>query len=340
MSTRNLKEQIDELDGVDVFSKVIGEELRPGKKILSPLRGESHPSFNIWRSRNGKVLYKDFAAETGDIYGYVMKRYNCNFKEAVEHIASAVGVYDEGDTKGVLRPLRRFIEKIPSGLRLQKRAKVSIVPRKMNDDDLRYWGGFGIEEEILKYFRVQACHSVELTNTDGDERTTFSICTYAFVYPSGNIKIYNPASKRGKFYGNTTTEDIFGLAQLMAMDVVNNVIICAGQKDTMTMHTLTDHTTACIALNSETAELQQDIYVEIMERCTDNIFVCYDNDDTGMVQMDKIIRKYPFIIPIYIDTAPNMGANYNDVADAVMHGKAQALGHHILTVIETHNKNK
>src|SRR3972149_3371377 len=83
---------LDIIDELTLYEKYIGQNIRIGKCIKSPLREEKHPSFNIYRAVNGRVLFKDLAGDGGDIFNFVMIKYCLTFPQAVRKIAEDLGI--------------------------------------------------------------------------------------------------------------------------------------------------------------------------------------------------------------------------------------------------------
>lgn len=71
-------------NGYDVFRNELG--CVPKKNIISPLRNEKKPSFNIYKSKDGIYLFNDFAAGGGDCIQFVSERYGISYKEALQRL--------------------------------------------------------------------------------------------------------------------------------------------------------------------------------------------------------------------------------------------------------------
>lgn len=70
-----------------------GRVLKKGQKILSPLRPEKNPSFNIYESK-GRWYFKDFGGEQGDVIKLVMILFNLSFPQALTKIYQDFNLID------------------------------------------------------------------------------------------------------------------------------------------------------------------------------------------------------------------------------------------------------
>ena len=87
------------------------------------------------------------------------------------------------------------------------------------------------------------------------------------------------------------------------MDLLSGpIVICAGQKDVMSLYANTG--VRGISLNSESASLDEKVYLQL-RMITQDIFVCYDNDDTGYKNMNMLSNAYNIkqikLVDIYPD---------------------------------------
>ncbi|MGB0525284.1 MAG: BT4734/BF3469 family protein [Flammeovirgaceae bacterium] len=81
--------------GLDVFRHYIGDF--PIKKAFkSPLREEKKASFSIFE-KGGIYYFKDNGTDQkGDCFSYVMEANGCDFKQAIEHIVTALNITSNG----------------------------------------------------------------------------------------------------------------------------------------------------------------------------------------------------------------------------------------------------
>lgn len=293
---KDLRELIlDQVSELEIFYRYLGKEVKLGRPIVSPLREEKHPSFNLYQSQtNGKIYYKDFGDERGDCFRFVMKMHDCTFPEALNLVAQDFGV---------------SIDKRIDVSRLQQRAKsiripqIFVNPRKelpyaRKDWDpalLELWTKGNVTPEILLEYNTWAVSKVKMKKRDVDEwfvmHSSETDPIYCFDYENGVKKFYRPKAKdkKFKFISNLRIGDIFGLKQLkdhvQKHGKVKVLMICAGQKDCLSLYGSTGLRGIC--LNSESASVTRELFIELLQYA-ENILVCYDNDATGIKNAAKI----------------------------------------------------
>jgi hypothetical protein len=285
---------LEHVSELDIFFHYLGQEVKLGRPIVSPLRQEKHPSFNLYQSpSNGKIYYKDFGDERGDCFNFVMKLFGCSFPEALQTVAQDFSI-----DLGVKRDV--------SGIRREKKIRIPqifIIPKKefpyarkeWTTDSLDLWIKVNVTTEILLEYNTWSVDKVKIKKRDSEEwfilKGTEQDPIYCFDYENGTKKFYRPKvkDKKFKFMSNLCTKDIFGLKQLK-QEVAKNgkvkvLIICAGQKDCLSLYGSIG--IRGIALNSESASITKELFIELLQYA-ENILVCYDNDETGIKNAAKI----------------------------------------------------
>jgi len=64
-----------------------GKDLTSGEKILSPLREETNPSFNIYETPDGRWRFKDYGSgDEGNCFDLVMQLSHIPFDQALEKV--------------------------------------------------------------------------------------------------------------------------------------------------------------------------------------------------------------------------------------------------------------
>lgn len=121
------------------------------------------------------MYFHDFG--TGEMYdavGVVMRKFNCNYHQAVDQIKKDRDLF----TKTTIKE--------------QKQSSViDIVEAPLSDYDF-YWKKFHIPIAIAAKYAV-AVKSVYINETYSS-RSTKSNPIFAYRFPSGNIKLYRPLS--------------------------------------------------------------------------------------------------------------------------------------------------
>jgi len=275
----NLKRKIlEQVKPIEVFQKYIDADVRFGRAIKSPLRHDKHPSFNIYRNETGNVYYKDFGGDRGDCFHFVMRLFDCDFKTCLNIIAKDFNVID---LPGIDLPTKKKI-KIPK-IEIRKRKEVDMLVKPWSGVTLHYWDKYGITQDILENYNVK---SLEWFEIGGFKiKTNLYDPIFCFDYDNGGFKFYRPLAKdkKYKFLCNTLSTDVFGLNQLSDNEEI--VVICAGQKDVLSLYANTG--IRGIALNSEKNIYYDSLHIRVSNQA-DTIMICYDRDETGLTEMEKI----------------------------------------------------
>jgi len=257
-------------------------------------------------------LYRDFGSgESHDCFSYIQKKYNLDFIEALKVIDNDFGL---GLHMGNM--LKTEIA-ITYGKYTYEDRKPTIIKkraRKWNSQDDTFWGKFGITRELLVKFAVEPIDYFWINSA------RYSCHTLSYVYNiNGRHKIYRPFETEGKWYSNTSRNDIQGLRQLK--DSGDIVFLASSLKDVMCLNVLGYE---AVALQGEML-MPPDSLIEYLKKKFKQVVVLYDNDfhlDTnpGQTMAAKICHQYGLLNVI-------IPAHYNskDISDMVRdHGTQSA----------------
>ena len=256
--------------------------------FISPLRVDHKPTCSFYKGR--RLYFKDFA--TGECLSFenvVMKKYGCNYHEALEIIAKDFGIIKGNNPKAI--PLQPIFKK-------DKKTTIQIEAKSFTNEELRWWEQFGITKNTLIKYRVYSCKTVFL---NGNIESVYDPKCPSYGYYFGNSedgrelwKIYYPFRKTFRFIGNIKTTTIQGYQQLPKKSKL--LVITKSLKDVMLLFTLG---IAAIAPQSETQFISDDVLNTLKTRFK-YIVLVFDNDQTGIEFTNKIKRKYNWIIPMII----------------------------------------
>lgn len=303
MSIQDDKRVLEEFGHLRLYELVLGREIRPGRTMISPLRGERNASFNVFRDRKGRYLWKDFAFEGGDIFALSMILWGCSFKEALERLLAMAG--------GARAQFSTYAVK-PKIIRPRQPATIITEEREWSTMDQSYWGAYGISLALLVEYGVRPLDKVILPKEDRKvalfNRTENPI--YG-IFIDDRVKIYRPLhpDKSYKSFGNVGTDQVFGLAQAKALGPLENLMISAGQKDALAWTAMGKDFPA-IAFPSESSSVSQTMMLDLLAMAK-QVHICYDNDATGRKYQQKLIRKYPMLKPLWLGEH----SRANDIAD-------------------------
>ena len=255
--------------------------------FVSPLRVDHKPTCSFYRGR--QLYFKDFA--TGECLSFenvVMKKYGCNYHEALKIIATDFGIIDGSKPKIVtIQPI----------FKKEKKTIIQIEAKSFTKEELEWWEQFGITKNILTKYRVYSCKTVFL---NGRIESIYDSKCPSYGYYFGNEegrelwKIYYPYRKNFRFIGNIKTTTIQGYNQLPKKSKL--LVITKSLKDCMVLYNLG---IAAIAPQSETQFIQDNV-LEVLKKRFKHIVLLFDNDQTGLEFTNKIKRKYKWITPMII----------------------------------------
>lgn len=275
-----------------IFCYYLGINSISKKLIRNTTRDDKNPTCGFYRNSSGSLILHDFATgEYFNCFSYVMKLHHCDFHAALEIIASDFGLLTK---KNKQIPIIRHV---PTFKEENKINYIQIEMGKFNDQDLKWWGSFGISEKTLNKFRVFPCKSVFLNGNLVSQRAQHNlIYGYYFGKKDGieQWRIYFPKRKEMRFMGNVSKKTIQGYRQLPKDGKL--LVITKSMKDVMLLH---EFGIPAIAPNSETQFISDKMLEELHSRFK-HIVLLYDTDLTGVTFTNKIRKAHPELIPFLI----------------------------------------
>jgi len=312
--TKNVKqltiqEILKRISEYDIFKYYIGKDFKMGT-IRSPLRKDSQPSFDIYKSPNTvrKILFKDHGTgESGSCFDFVMKMYGLTFMGALQCIDYDFGLGLSNKTFSKKNLTKGYVGKA-SGVNIDKievLCSIRVKRRKWNaTTDKRFWGSYGITVAMLKKFDISPIEALKVNNKwfkfKKDE------CVYCYHFGDYVYKIYQPYNKDFKWLSNASTSVIQGWQQLPEKGKL--VVITKSMKDIVVLDSIE---VPAIAPQSEGTIPSEKIISELKERF-EIVISNYDYDYRGIVssnRMKKLHNIRPFMF------TPEYGVK--DVSDYV-----------------------
>lgn len=288
MNKETILKQVSERD---LWKKYLGH-VDIGKMYSSPFRRDTNPSFGLFRSKDGKILFHDFGGETGDIFRFIELKHGIRFKDALLLIESDFRLSNSNYRPKTHNHLYSFADKIVK----KEPAKFEYILQTWDNKTLGYWAQFGITPEVLFEYNVFPVKIVKGETWRKAIEFLIDNPIFCYKYPSGNIRFYRPFAKDGilKHFGNANGEDIFGYEQLYRAvherkAPETRIIITAGQKDALSI--LSNNKIRTVSLNSESAILSKEQYLKLLS-LSESIEVCYDADKTGRNNTRKLQKEY------------------------------------------------
>ena len=287
LSKVNQESIMQHYTGLNVSSK---------KLMLSPFRVDNHFTVSFYKSKSDILYLHDFATnEHINCFQAVMKKFGCNYYEALDIIAKDFGL---------IEGINNVKEKPPSveSLKETESTKIQVQIKNYSNKELEWWKQFGISIKTLKKFHV---FSIEHVFLNGELKFTSSeqcpIYGYYFGKDKNGIekwKIYFPLKESYRFLNNLSKKILQGYHQLPKTGDL--LVITKSMKDLMAMY---EFGISAISPNSETLFID-DKKLEEFKRRFKHILVIYDQDRPGKHNMWLIRKQHPelnyYFLPWYL----------------------------------------
>lgn len=285
-----------------IMEHYLGVPVRLKTRFLSPLREDNTPTCGFFYTKDGDLIFKDFAGFfAGGCFKVVMHIYNCSFYEALEIIANDFGMID-----GVRVERKDY----PHYVNFHRTVtNIGIQRRSFNDEDRMFWTQFGISKATLLHFQVPPVQRVWLndkviyTYTQGDP-------AYAYDFGEGQFKIYFPKRKTSRFICNCSVVQGYQVER----DMSKGVVITKSMKDVMVLH---EFGITAVAPQSETVYPDEQ-WVKELQQTAPFVVSLYDFDRAG-VTMANFMRKTYGIPALFLTNGRFGTINYGakDISDLV-----------------------
>jgi hypothetical protein len=332
--TLNPENLLSRLSEEAIFRAFINTPFTLGKKISSPLRKDTEPSFVVWQGKS-RMLYHDFAlGSTGDCFQLVKELYSCNFNEALKIIATKFGVDEdfnitklrEGITKTTISPtVNTKQEKVVKNLFY----KFYYDGNYLFEEELSYYAQYGITRNILQNYKVARIKEVarDVIKNEVEVREIYDFSkTPAYLYNAiklsekgelvkGGFKVHKPFDKN-RFLSFCDSQTLFYSPYLFEKSEGLNhfyLFITKSMKDSMCLSALGFHSLA-IQGESVKPETVKDIIFKCVEELIKlgnlkkdfKLVLLFDNDEAGVkcserfltffekLNMDKTIQLFVY----------------------------------------------
>ena len=297
--------------GLDVFHHYLGVKFFPNRNFKNPLYNDTKASCSIYlNKKSGTYMMKDFGniEYAGDCFWLVSKMLGLDMKSDFKQILRRINedmhlcipMDSTADDKNTsLHKYSTVPKQKPSDYTAAQnhdeqkaeeqplsQPNIKLVYKEFSEEELKYWGRYGIKASTLKRFKVRSAKSLTGVTKEGK---TYKICSQPtepmFVYHTIDeaVKVYMPKSKMRFMYAHRPSgEYVFGLEHLPSRG--HMVFITGGEKDVMS---LAAHGFDAVCFNSETAIPPVNI-IENLHRRFKHIVLLYDMDDTGKKSAARI----------------------------------------------------
>lgn len=169
-----------------------------------------------------------------------------------------------------------------------------ITRRAFNKDDAKFWNRFGINESLANRFGLYAVDTITTKQNACFIEAKEQMCYEMSINNNCLTKIYRPEYEKyggNKWisYGHTDNPCLWDKIDRSH----NTVCLCSGMKDALCLYAQMDGKIDVLFLNSETATVSPSIDAMI-KSFYKHIYICYDNDDTGVAKSKSISNMYGY----------------------------------------------
>lgn len=283
----------------DVLTTVFPEVTSLPCVIKSPLRHDDHPSFSLYVTNGGHIMYKDHAdrSERGTLLDLLCKYWNCTFTQALDKI------WEIMPKKGnvTIKP-KQF--KTLTRKEYDQLTRIQVTIRPWRDYDYEYWESYGITKKWLRYAEVYPISYKIVTKKDTasskPNKYIFPADKYAYCFverKEGNlqIKIYQPFNKKGFKWCSKMDGSVVSLWTKVPQEG-DKIVICSSLKDALCLSCQL-HIPA-VALQGEGYNISETAQKELRRRFK-RVYICFDTDKPGIQDSTALAEKTGFtnIIP-------------------------------------------
>lgn len=215
----NKEELLQLVSPEDIFKYYLGSDFTLNKSISSPIRKDNVPSFSLFYSTKGDLLYKDFAYnESGDCIKFVQRLFNLDYFQALKKIQNDI-ITNSYSSTNYSTNNRRSRVKIKS---TKKETKIEYTKKDWSTKEYNWWKAQGISDFTLNNFNVQLGDKIYI---NGKLSIIGIRSNPVYIYTQNSrYRIYIPLNPKGKrWYGNMITEDLQGLEYIP--DNCNSLIL-------------------------------------------------------------------------------------------------------------------
>ena len=304
--------------GLDVFRHYLNVKFTPNKRFKNPYYNDTKASCVIYvNKKTGIYMMKDFGdmEYAGDCFWLAARELNMDMKNDFKQILRRINEdmhlgllmdstndykttggekYVAANGADSVSSRQEVAEKPTAEEQLPPQPNIKISYKEFSEEELKYWGKYGIKADTLKRFKVRSAKWLSgISKKDKPYKIISTPTEPMFVYHTIDdaVKVYMPKSIKQRFlYAHRPSGDyVYGLEHLPARG--HMVFITGGEKDVMS---LAAHGFNAICFNSETATPPISI-IENLHRRFKHIVLLYDMDSTGKdssFRNEQVLQAY------------------------------------------------
>lgn len=249
--------------------------------ISSPLRQDNTPSFRFFYAGD-YIYWKDFSTqESGTLVDLLLKYLSCQ-------TTSSLKIRLQHDMENIMKHQESIIAKLPSKtgtspapiFSKRTNSKLQVIVREWRDYDLEFWRKYGITKTWLEFGRIYPISHFFI----GESRYVadkYAYCYLEFKDKEQSLKIYQPYSKRRKWFSNFNGS-VWSLWEQAIRTPSDSLIITSSLKDALCLWC--NLNIPSVALQGE-GYLPKEHVVNQIRRA--NTYILYDNDYTSPINVGR-----------------------------------------------------
>ena len=185
-----IKKVKDNIDSVSIYEHYLSQPISLTKPICSPFRNEKRPSFSFFMSnKDREVWFKDHGDDSikGDCINFVSLLFDISIYEACQKILNDFGVTQDNRFSNLEK-------RIMSEIKPKPKTYIKIIKKPWTKGDKRLWDSLKIGLRTLIEYNVFPISKAIVVKEDQEKVFEYTRNVYAYLYPNGHCKIYNPLS--------------------------------------------------------------------------------------------------------------------------------------------------
>lgn len=302
----------------DIFRFYLGSNFVLNKSISSPIRKDSIPSFSLFYSTKGDLLYKDFShQESGDCIKFIQRLFSIDYHSALKKIQHDI-IDKNNFSTNYTKVDNNNSERLYTP-KYKRQTEITIQPKPFRKKDYEWFKSQGISDFTLDKFNVQCADKVYINS----KLSLIGLVNNPIYFYTQNsrYRIYIPLNPKGRrWYGNMLSQDLQGLEYIP--DNSNSLILIQkSYKDLMAISEQLGIYGVCKP-GEGYKWLQEDILK--LQSKSSKLITNFDYDFCGVHNANDLKKKYkiPYIFMSnsrtekrldYTDTYKLYGKEYADM---------------------------
>ena len=285
-SNLSIEEILLRITQEEVFTLITGEVPDINSKYLSFIRKDNDANC-FFTYYNGKLYFVDFGHSKThlDCFGLIMEYYNCNLQESLRFTNEQFKLGLVGDEQPV--EIKYILPETVPKIKHHTDIIYKIRPFDIRDKD--YWTQYGISRDnLLEDCVVPVLWYKFFSNRRGRDIAIRPMKpTYAFTEFSPKVKIYSPYAPKnsGKWIANVGKDDVGNIDNLPLTARV--LTITKSYKDCRVLRN--QGIVSCWFQNE--GMIPNDAIISRLANRFDEIYILFDNDDTGVKASQKVVQR-------------------------------------------------